>query len=273
MFDGQKIIITGGSSGLGKALARRLAGNGANLALIARDRGKLEAARDELAAVITPGRKVLVFSCDVSDHAQVERTFAEIEEKLGPPQILINSAGVLKEGRFEKLLLEDFRHVMDINFYGTLNCVKAILPYFQKQGGGRIVNLGSMGGRIGPFGYAAYSSSKFAVHGLSEVLRCELKPQKIVVQLVSPPEFESPMVDELNTYRTPENKRHAQTIPVMTTEEVADEVMKGLEGKRFLIVPGRVTRFLDFANRVAPSLSRLIGDAQIKLAYRGPHRD
>jgi 3-dehydrosphinganine reductase len=273
MFDGQNIIITGGSSGLGKVLARRLAKKGANLALVARDLRKLEATLDELTGVITPGQNIMVYSCDIVDYPAVEKTMAAIVDELGLPQMLINSAGVLNEGHFEKLPLQTFHYNMDINFFGTLNCVKAVLPYLQRQGGGRIVNMGSMGGRIGGFGYSAYSSSKFAVHGLSEVLRCELKPQKIRVQLVSPPEFGSPMVDELNTYRTPENLKHAHTIPMMNVEKVADDVMKGLEKTRFLIVPGPITRFLDFSNRLFPTLSSLISDTQIKLAYKGPQND
>jgi 3-dehydrosphinganine reductase len=272
MFDGQNLIITGGSSGLGKVLARRLAEKGANLALIARDMRKLEATRDELAGVIKPGQKVMVYSCDIVDYPAVEKTMAAIVDELGPPQLLINSAGVLNEGHFEQLPLQTFHYNMDINFFGTLHCTKAALPYFQRQGEGRIVNIGSMGGRIGGFGYSAYSSSKFAVHGLSEVMRCELKPQKIRVQLVSPPEFGSPMVDELNTYRTPENLKHAHTIPMMKVEKVADEVMKGLEKNRFLIVPGFMTRFLDFSNRLTPTLSRLISDTRIRLAYKGPDK-
>jgi 3-dehydrosphinganine reductase len=270
MFDGQNIIITGGSSGLGKSLAARLAERGANLALVARDPAKLKATQYELADIIAPNQKVMVYSCNIMDYAKVEQTFKEINDELGPPQMLINSAGINREGYFEKLPVQIIQEVMDSNFFGTLYCIKAVLPYLQSQGGGRIVNIGSMAGRIGVFGGTGYSSSKFAVQGLSEVLRCELKPQKILVQVVCPPEFDSPLVDELNTYRSPESKKHSQTIPVMKIEKVADAVIKGIEGKRFLIVPGLITRFLDFTNRLTPTLSRLISDMQIKLVYKGP---
>ena len=267
MFDGQNVIITGGSSGLGKVLACRLAEQGAHLSLIARDEAKLEAVKRDLEA-LNPNRKTLTYSCDVADYAVVEETMAAIAGELGPPQLLINSAGIIREGHFEKLSLQDFREVMGINYYGTLHCIKAVLPYFQQQGQGRIVNIGSMGGRFGVFGYSAYCSSKFALLGLSDTLRGELKPQNVQLQVVCPPEFDSPMVDELNRYRTVENRRVVQTMPVLDVERVADAVMKGLEKKRYLIIPGRASRMLDLSNRLLPGMSRRITDTQIKLARR-----
>lgn len=270
MFAGQNVIITGGSSGLGKVLAHRLAREGANLALLARDERKLEATRDELLEVITPRPNVVVMSCDVASFQQVEKAFTTIVEMLGRPRMLINSAGILTEGYFERITVEKFHEVMDINYFGTLHCIKAVLPYLRKQGGGTIVNMSSMGGRLGAFGYSAYCSSKFAVSGLTEALRGELKPQKIKFHLVCPPEFGSPMVDELNKYRTKENLRVVHTMPVLDVDTVADAVMEGIRKKRYLIIPGRLTRILDLANRISPYGSRLISDVQTRLVYRGP---
>jgi 3-dehydrosphinganine reductase len=266
MLDGRVVIITGGSSGLGKALAHRLADKGAHLALIARNESRLAEAREELEQTAKPGGKVLTYSCDVVDHAEVESTMAAIVDELGPPQLLINSAGILREGHFEQLPLSTFNEVMDINYFGTLHCIKAVLPYFQKQGGGWIVNISSIGGRMGVFGYSAYCSSKYAVVGLTDTLRGELKPQGIRLQLVCPAEFDSPMVDELNMYRTAENRRLAQTMPVLDAETVADAVMKGLKDKRYLIIPGRISRMLELGGRLLPWMGRWITDAQIKKA-------
>jgi 3-dehydrosphinganine reductase len=270
MHKGQNIIITGGSSGLGKALARRFAQEGASLALIARDITKLEATQKELQDITSPSQKVSIYSCDVSDFPSVESTIAAIADELGPPQALINSAGILREGYFEKVPLETFREVMDINYYGTLHCIKAVLPYFKRQGSGRIVNICSTGGRFGAFGYSAYCSSKYAVLGLTETLRCELKPQNIRLQVVCPPEFESPMVDEINKCRTPENLKHVHTMPVLDAETVADAVMESMDKGRYLTIPGRMTRLIDLANRLLPAISRQVVDFQIKSVYRGP---
>ncbi|OFW57999.1 MAG: hypothetical protein A2W01_10775 [Candidatus Solincola sediminis] len=272
MFSDKNIIITGGSSGLGKALAHRLAREGANLALIARDPAKLEAVQYEINRGIRPGQRIVAISCDVSNYESVLNSFVTIVETLGRPDMLINSAGVITEGYFEDMAIEKFREIMNINYFGTLHCIKAAIPYFKEQHGGVIVNMGSIAGRFGAFGYSVYCSSKFAVHGLTEALRGELKPQKIKFQLVCPPEFTSPMVEDLNKYRTRENLRVAHTMPVMDVDRVADAVMKGLHKGRYLIIPGRMTRLLDLANRVFPLASRLIVDLQTKLAYRGPDK-
>jgi 3-dehydrosphinganine reductase len=270
MFKDTVIVITGGSSGLGKALAKRLIKRGATLALIARDRKKLAMTREELSALCTAGQRVETFPCNVSDYAETERTLNAIVDTVGAPDILINSAGILREGYFEKLPLSTFREVMDINYFGTLNCTKAVLPCFKKKGGGRIVNVSSLGGKIGSFGYTAYCSSKFAVVGLTDALRAELKPFNIKFHLVCPGEFESPMVDDLNTYRTPENRVVTQTVPVLSLDVVADDVIKGIQKDRYLIMPGFITRFLEMTGRWFPSISRFIIDYQIRRVYQGP---
>lgn len=270
MFNDAVTVITGGSSGLGKALGKRLVEKGAVLALIARDRSKLEKARDEMTGHSTGNPRVEIFPCDVSDDADVDKAFKAIADTLGMPDILINSAGILREGHFEKVPLSTFREVMDIDFFGVLNCTRAVLPYFRQKGRGRIVNISSLGGRIASFGYSAYCSSKFALVGLTDTLRVELKPQNIKVHLVCPGEFESPMVDELNTYRTIENRVLTQTVPVLPLDVVADEVVRGIQKGRYLIIPGFITRFLEMSSRWFPSISRLVVDFQIRRVYQGP---
>jgi 3-dehydrosphinganine reductase len=270
MFNGSVIVITGGSSGLGKALAQRFVKAGATLALIARDKSKLERTKDELSVTCTTGQKVEIFPCDVSDYTQVDDSLNRISESIGLPDILINSAGILREGYFEKVPLSTFREVMDINYFGVLNCTKAMMPFFRKKGGGCIVNISSLGGKIGTFGYTAYCSSKFAVVGLTDTLRAELKPMNIKFHLVCPGEFESPMVDDLNTYRTTENRFVTHTVPVLPLDAVADEVIKGIQKNRYLIIPGFIGWFLEMTGRWFPSMSRIIIDYQISRVYKGP---
>jgi 3-dehydrosphinganine reductase len=270
MFKGKVVIITGGSSGLGKALAKRLAAQGAHVALVARDKSKLEDVKNELIAIKGSGQKIESFSCDVSSQEATENAFNEIAWALGEPDVLINSAGILREGYFETLPLSTFRDVMDINFFGIIHCIKAALPYFKKKGSGRIVNIASLGGKIGTFGYGAYCSSKFALVGLTDILRAELKPQNIILHLVCPGEFQSPMVDDLNTYRTAENKAVTQTVPVLSLDRVADDVMTGLTKNRYLIIPGRIAKIIETANRWFPALTRWVTDMKISRIYKGP---
>jgi 3-dehydrosphinganine reductase len=262
-FNNSIIIITGGSSGLGKALAQRLVTRGANIALIARNEKKLCLVKEELSALGKGGKRIEVFSCDVSDYDCVEQTFRKIVQTIGVPDILINNAGILREGRFENLSLSIFRETMDIDFFGVLHCIKAVLPLFRKKGSGRIVNISSLGGRMASYGYSAYCSSKFALVGLTDTLRAELKPHNINVHLVCPGEFDSPMVEELNIYRTEENRVVTQTVPVLPLDVVADEILRGIGKGRYLIVPGWMTRLLDLGYRLSPRFSRLIIDYQI----------
>ena len=187
MFDNKLIVITGGSSGLGKALAERFAGMGASLALVARDRAKLDKVRGELASLCRPGRSVRTFPCDVSDHGAAVKTIDAIAAAMGAPDMLVNSAGILKEGYFETLPPDTFRQVMDINYFGTLYCTMAAMKHFRAKGGGTLVNISSLGGKMASFGYTAYCSSKFALVGLTDTLRCELGPRGVRVHLVLPP--------------------------------------------------------------------------------------
>lgn len=269
-FDNSLIVITGGSSGLGRALAVRFARMGANLAIMARDPGKLESAGKEISSLCREGRRVKTFPCDVSDQGATGKTFGAIAGSMGVPDMLINSAGILKEGYFETLTPAVFRQVMDINFFGALYCTMAAMKLIRAKGKGTIVNIASLGGKMASFGYTAYCSSKFALVGFTETLRCELAPTKIRVHLVCPPEFDSPMVEELNTYRTVENRVLTQTAPVLSLDRVADETIAGIVRGRYLIIPGHASRFLETLARWSPAASRAIVDCRIKKVYRGP---
>ena len=270
MFKKTVIVITGGSSGLGKALAQQFIKKGAHLALIARDVNKLAKIKDELVSACAEDQKIEVFPCNVSDYDATENTLNTISGTLGVPDILINSAGILREGYFEKLPLTTFREIMDINYFGVLNCTKAIIPLFKQKGRGRVVNISSLGGKMASFGYSAYCSSKFALVGLTETLRMELKPNKIDMHLVCPGEFDSPMVDDLNTYRTEENRVVTQTVPVLSADVVADEIIKGMQKNQYLIIPGFTARFLERVHRMTPSLIYFITDGKIRKVYAGP---
>jgi 3-dehydrosphinganine reductase len=260
MFDGKRIVITGGSSGAGKELARQLLARGANVALLARDAQKLEAARNELAGA---GRAehISVHPCDVTSPEAVETTFASLRGD--GIDMLFCSAGVLTEGRFDEQPLDAYHRVMNTNFFGTLHCVRAALPELRRSRG-RIVNIASVAGLLGVYGYGPYCSSKHALVGLSETMRIELAPQGVRVHLVCPPEFDSPMVDELERYRSRENRAMARGPGVMTVKSVAAEILAGLEKDRFLIVTGRNARIAATFARLFPTRTRALIDRSIR---------
>jgi 3-dehydrosphinganine reductase len=210
-----------------------------------------------------------VESADVADEARMTHLMADIARSDGGLDMLINSAGILREGYFEMLPMSTFREVMETNFFGLVSATRAALPYL-KACRGRLVNIASLGGLGGVFGYTAYCSSKHALVGLTESLRYELHPQGVTVHLVCPAEFDSPMVDELDTYRTPENRAHVLTVPKTSVDTIVKGTLDGIRAGRFLIVPGGFARGAAFGLRHFPGLFRASADRTLKKVYRGP---
>lgn len=266
MFNNQHIVITGGSSGLGLELARLLAAEGARLTLVARNLSKLEEAASDLCQQL-PGAKINVKAVDVCQEQAITLAMQEIAEQGQGIDMLINSAGILREGSFEESPLRDFRDIMEINYFGLLNSTRAALPYLRKSHG-QLVNIASMAGLATAYGYSAYCASKHALVGLSEVLRFELKPQGVRVQLVCPGEFDSPMVDSVDQYRSEENRAHTHTIPKASVEAIAADTLAGIRSGKFMIIPGRITRAAAFFARHCPGLMRLVGDRTIARVQR-----
>lgn len=265
----RNVVITGGSSGLGLALAHAFAAKGDRVALLARDPVKLAAAVEDIKRH-APNAEVHGIAMDVRDTTALPARFAALAHTMGGVDILINSAGILREGYFETLDDAVHREVMEINHFGVLNTIRAALPYLQKSACAQILNVASVASLTGVFGYSAYCASKHALLGASDCLRAELKPQHIRVQVACPSEFDSPMVDAIDQTRTPENRAHAQTIPKVGVDVVAADILKGMETNEFLIVPGQRTRLMTRAIRFFPGISRWLGDWRIKGAYVGP---
>lgn len=263
----QKIVITGGSSGLGLALARHYARQDADIALIARNAQKLAAVAAELN--LLGSGQVLQRSIDVANTDEAQREIPPLIEELGGIDLLINSAGILKEGYFHELPASAFEQVMAVNVFGLINTVRAALPAIEASRG-QITNVASLGGFAGGFGYSAYCTSKFAVVGFTETLRAELKPRGVKVQLLCPSEFDSAMVDELDSYRTPENRACVLSIPKMSIDAVTAASVKCIASNAFTCFPGGNTKVAAWAFRHLPSLARRMIDRTIAKVYVGP---
>ncbi|HEX8351823.1 MAG TPA: SDR family NAD(P)-dependent oxidoreductase [Pyrinomonadaceae bacterium] len=182
-FAGKTVLITGGSRGLGLVLARGFAAEGANVAVCARDPRELERARTDLAA---RGANVFAFPCDVTDRAQVRETVDVVTRHFGRVDVLVNNAGVIQVGPLETMTLEDFEQAMAVHFWGPLYATLAVLPQMRARGEGRVVNVSSIGGKLGVPHLVPYSASKFALAGLSDGLRAELSKDGVVVTSVFP---------------------------------------------------------------------------------------
>jgi len=272
MWQGIKIIITGGSSGIGLTMAKMLASKGAEIALVARDEGKLAEAADEVRD-IPGGTRPAIKSCDITDTEAADTAFSEISESMDGVDVLVNSAGILTGGYFERLPVDDFRRLMETNFFGTLNSTKAALPHIKKSGRAKIINISSVAGAIGAFGYTSYCASKFAITGFTDALRMEMKPQGIAVHLALPPQTYTPMLSGVEDERTPENRKLAASMATLTAEQTAKDIIKGVEKGRYLIVPGWQTRLMLRSSRWFPGFSRFVSDMIVKSAYRGPEND
>jgi NAD(P)-dependent dehydrogenase (short-subunit alcohol dehydrogenase family) len=180
---GRTAVITGGSRGLGEAMAKALAGAGAQLALIARDRARLERVRDEIAA---SGAVAEVFVGDVTREDDVARMAGEIKTRFGSPQILINNAGTNIRKNLVDFTLEEFRSVIDASLISTFLMSRALVPGMKGQGYGRVINMTSTMGHVSIAGRTAYSSAKAALLGLTRALALELATEGITVNGISP---------------------------------------------------------------------------------------
>ena len=184
-FAGRSVLITGGSRGLGLVLARELAGAGARLTLVARDEGELQRAADDIRTRY-PFAEILTAAADVRKRYEAERAIAQAVDRHGAIDVLVNNAGVIQVGPLDHMKLGDFEDAMNTHFWGPLYMVLASLPHMRRQGGGRIVNISSIGGRVAVPHLLPYSASKFALTGLSDGLRVELLKDDIVVTTVCP---------------------------------------------------------------------------------------
>ena len=250
---GSHTLITGGSSGIGLAIARRLAARGERLSLVARRREVLDAAIAELRERGAPDP--LGVCADVSDAEAVAAAVSQADRHHGPISRLVLSAGVVDVGRFDALPDEAFSRDMGINYFGTLHAVRAALPSLRRAGGAQVVFLSSGAGLIGVFGYGAYAPSKFAVRGLAEVLRGELKAEGIAVHLVYPPDTETPQLAAERRERPPETEAIAGQGGCWSADAVAAAVLEGARRGRFVIAPGwQMTLLARLHGLIAPLL-------------------
>jgi 3-dehydrosphinganine reductase len=235
-------------------MAKHLASCGAHIWILSRDPVKLDAARQEIAAVRqSADQQVLTLAADVTDFDQLASLVEPLIEQSGAPDMLFNSAGITYPGEFTELDLEIFHEMMDVNYFGTLHAARLVVPGMKVRGSGQIVNISSLVGIQGLYGYSAYSPSKFAVTGLSDVLRYELKPFGIQVSVAFPSDTETPQL-------VFENKHKPLLLKVLSesnTKVVSPEVMAGyilreVERGRYYILPGSDARFWYFVYRLFP---------------------
>jgi NAD(P)-dependent dehydrogenase (short-subunit alcohol dehydrogenase family) len=182
-FRGKTVLVTGGTRGLGLLMTRRLAREGANLAVCSRDPEEVQQAHDDLSR---HGAAVLARACDLRYRDRVGEFLDEVRKHFGPVDVLINNAGVISVGPVEAMTLEDFHDAMAANFFAAVHTILEVLPDMRRRRQGRIVNISSIGGKVAVPHLLPYCASKFALAGFSEGLRAELARDGIVVTTVCP---------------------------------------------------------------------------------------
>jgi len=262
-FEGLNIYIVGGSSGIGLATAELLSARGSNVIIFARGRERLEEALERISGkAVKESQRFAFKQMDVTLHDEVTRVMGEAVEEFGPPDILVNSAGRAYPDYFENISYEQFDETMKVHVYGIWNTVSALLPHM-KEKGGYIVNVSSLVGFMGVFGYSDYAASKFAIIGLSEVLRSELKRYNIGVSVLCPPDTDTPGFAVENRNKPPETQAVSESGGLMQPEEVAGEILKGISKGKFFIGPGSA-KMIYRLKRFFPWLVDMVMDRDIR---------
>jgi NAD(P)-dependent dehydrogenase (short-subunit alcohol dehydrogenase family) len=249
-------VVTGAGSGIGRALAQQLAAAGSALALADIDEAGLLETAESL------GKKSALATTHVLDVADEEgvRSFAEdVSKRHERVTLLINNAGVAMEGTFEEISLDDFRWLMNINFWGTVYGVKYFLPMLRREKRAHIVDISSVFGLIAPPGQAAYSASKFAVRGFTECLRHELARTTVHVSCVHPGGIRTGIARHARVGAGV--KKHGLEEKVVlfekmlrtSPEEAAARILRGVERSEPRILIGSDARQIDFVQRLRPA--------------------
>ncbi|MBI9038635.1 MAG: SDR family oxidoreductase [Bacteroidales bacterium] len=244
------VIISGASSGIGKALAEEFSKRGSKVVMAARNFDKLE----EIATILKQNNKnVLTVKTDVSKEDQCKRLVEKTIESFGQIDILINNAGISMRAIFEELDLKVIRDLMNVNFWGTVYCTKYALPYLLKSHGS-VVGVSSIGGYKGLPGRTGYSASKFAIHGFLEVLRIENLKKNLHV-MIACPGFTSSNIR--NTALGKDGNQQGESprdeSKMMSAEKVANYIANAIKKrKRSLILTGQ-GKMTVFLNKFIPS--------------------
>lgn len=257
-FAGKHALITGGSSGIGLAIAHRLVDMGAGVTLVARRAEPLQSAATALSARRN-GATVRTLALNVSDQAAVAEAvpgaFAQ-----QPIDVVINAAGVSHPAMFLDTTPEDLREQMDVNYWGTVWVTRAAVPHLLERRGGHVVIMGSIAARIGAPGYAGYAASKAALYGFAEVLRAELAPRGIQVTIAMPSSTETPMlVHERETAPEPA-KRLIDATRVISADKVAETLLNAIARGRFSVIPGLDVRVQTAVYQAFPRIGHALVD-------------
>ncbi len=245
-FKDKVVLITGASSGIGRASAIQFAKKGANIILVSRSQEKLDQVDEELKKLNV---STFVYVCDVSDKSQVKKMSETVLEKYGTVDILVNNAGFAIYGSISKLPIEEIESQMETNYFGMIYCIKNFLPSMIEKKSGHIVNVASVAGSFGLPGIASYCATKFAMLGFSEGLKHELKGTGIGVTVVSPIMVRTNFFDHKSFEKMP---KYSPT--TLSAETVGKAVLKAANSPRLEIIVPSIVRIVVWIKTTFPYL-------------------
>lgn len=262
-FHGKKAVILGGSSGIGLAIAKGFYKRGCEVLIGARSEDRLEQAKLEIKATNAYGGNVDTVSIDCGECETFQKKFESELAKFGGVDFLFYASGIYIPDYFEKSDARNFNSTIDINLKGAWFASQAALPYLKKSKG-VLTFVSSIAGLMGVFGYSAYGASKSGVNNLAETLRMELMSFDIDVNVLCPPDTDTPGHEEEKKIRPLESDAVSETASLFTVDRVTHDYFKGLKKKKFYIIPGISGRWIDRLNRWMPWLVRGIMKSDIR---------
>jgi len=269
-YRGRKVLIVGGSQGIGRALAVRLARDGAAVWVAARGQAALDETVEAMRATGAAGPFGCV-SFDVTDRSAVDRAAQAVLAELGGLDVLVCNSGFAQAELFESAAPEDFDRMMAVNFHGHVNVVRAFTAHFLAQGRGDICLVSSMMGFLPLYGYAAYSASKFAIVGFGEALRQEMALHGVRVTIYYPPTTETPGLARENESKPPAVWRLESDnsfSKTYTAEQVAASMARCVERGVVHGMIGADSKLIYTLNRLVPAIARSLTDGEVRSAVR-----
>ena len=253
LFRDKIAIITGAGSGIGKALAKQLAKKGARLVVCDINQERIEQTQKELEKL---GVEIRAWQVDVSDYQAVKNMVDATVEQFGRLDYIFNNAGIAIGGEVRDITIEDWRAVINVNFWGVINGIACAYPIMVRQGFGHIINLSSIEGLV-PFpGTVSYVASKFGVFGLSLALLLEAERLGVKVSVVCPGLVHTRIFDDAKMVKLEREKaiKPMVSVPGVFAEECARRILKGVERNQPIIVITFLAKLMYFLQRLSPWL-------------------
>ncbi|UQA55387.1 SDR family NAD(P)-dependent oxidoreductase [Polyangium aurulentum] len=262
-FYGRGVLVTGGSQGIGLALARLLVSKGARVCIAARDEARLREVCAKLTAEFPDQPAPLHVSMDMRDPASIAKGAAWVRSQMPELDVLVNNAGFCIPGYFDELTDEDHVALLEVNYLGPVRLIRALAPHFMERRRGTIVNVTSMLGFMGLFGFGAYAASKFALAGYSECLRQDLLPYGVHVMLCYPPTTDTPGLARENERKPREAWALEGKSKPYTPEQVAAQIVDGIAKKSVTVHFGLENAMIWRAQRWIPGVMRTVLDSTL----------